>query len=81
LGAESEYDIRNAILHRDLLILLIHWRHLVIRSSYKAGKMTCRVALFFVASPLGTMFAGYTQAAAYMNVDGGMDCLGGGILS
>jgi ACS family pantothenate transporter-like MFS transporter len=53
----------------------------VILSSYKAGEMTCRVALFFVASPLGTTFAGYMQAAAYMNLDGDMDCLGGGILS
>ena len=42
----------------------------VIGSWYKPGEMTCRGALFFVASPLGTMFAGYMQAAAYMDFNG-----------
>ncbi|KAJ5857514.1 hypothetical protein N7455_008408 [Penicillium solitum] len=42
----------------------------VIGSWYKPGEVTRRVALFFVASPLGTMFAGYLQAAAYTNLEG-----------
>ncbi|KAJ5385920.1 hypothetical protein N7509_008461 [Penicillium cosmopolitanum] len=41
----------------------------VIGSWYKPGEVTRRVALFFIASPLGTMFAGYLQAAAYTNLD------------
>ncbi|KAK6222294.1 hypothetical protein LQW54_000994 [Pestalotiopsis sp. IQ-011] len=39
----------------------------VIGSWYKPGETARRVALFFVSSPLGTMFAGYLQAAAYTN--------------
>ncbi|KAI4596280.1 hypothetical protein KJ359_005409 [Pestalotiopsis sp. 9143b] len=42
----------------------------VIGSWYKPGETARRVALFFVSSPLGTMFAGYLQAAAYTNLDG-----------
>ncbi|CAG8242018.1 unnamed protein product [Penicillium salamii] len=42
----------------------------VIGSWYKPGEVTRRVALFFIASPLGTMFAGYLQAAAYTNLEG-----------
>jgi MFS transporter, ACS family, pantothenate transporter len=41
----------------------------VIGSWYKPGEITRRVALFFIASPLGTMFAGYLQAAAYTNLN------------
>ncbi|KAH8700473.1 putative allantoate permease [Talaromyces proteolyticus] len=41
----------------------------VIGSWYKPGEVTRRVALFFIASPLGTMFAGYLQAAAYTNLN------------
>ncbi|TIA07991.1 putative allantoate permease [Aureobasidium pullulans] len=42
----------------------------VIGSWYKPGKIGRRVSLFFIASPLGTMFAGYLQAAAYTNLHG-----------
>lgn len=41
----------------------------VIGSWYKPGEIGRRVALFFIASPLGTMFAGYLQAAAYTNLN------------
>ncbi|KAI2471169.1 putative pantothenate transporter [Annulohypoxylon bovei var. microspora] len=41
----------------------------IIGSWYKPGEIACRVALFFIASPLGTMFAGYLQAAAYTNLN------------
>ena len=41
----------------------------VIGSWYKPGEIGRRVALFFIASLLGTMFAGYLQAEAYTNVD------------
>ncbi|KAF4312700.1 major facilitator superfamily transporter [Botryosphaeria dothidea] len=42
----------------------------VIGSWYKPSEIGRRVALFFIASPLGTMFAGYLQAAAYTNLNG-----------
>lgn len=42
----------------------------IIGSWYKPGEIGRRVALFFIASPLGTMFAGYLQAAAYTNLNG-----------
>lgn len=42
----------------------------VIGSWYKTNEVARRVALFFIASPLGTMFAGYLQAAAYTNLNG-----------
>lgn len=42
----------------------------IIGSWYRPGEIGRRVALFFIASPLGTMFAGYFQAAAYTNLDG-----------
>ncbi|TIA36379.1 putative allantoate permease, partial [Aureobasidium pullulans] len=42
----------------------------VIGSWYKPGEIGRRVSLFFIASPLGTMFAGYLQAAAYTNLHG-----------
>ncbi|KAI9925952.1 hypothetical protein ASPWEDRAFT_151570 [Aspergillus wentii DTO 134E9] len=41
----------------------------VIGSWYKPQEIGRRVSLFFIASPLGTMFAGYLQAAAYTNLD------------
>ncbi|KAF3385753.1 putative transporter SEO1 [Talaromyces pinophilus] len=41
----------------------------VIGSWYKPTEITRRVAFFFIASPLGTMFAGYLQAAVYTNLD------------
>ncbi|EED14450.1 allantoate permease, putative [Talaromyces stipitatus ATCC 10500] len=41
----------------------------VIGSWYKPSEITRRVAFFFIASPLGTMFAGYLQAAVYTNLD------------
>jgi Major Facilitator Superfamily. len=41
----------------------------IIGSWYKPSEITRRVSLFFIASPLGTMFAGYLQAAAYTNLD------------
>ncbi|KAE8133290.1 major facilitator superfamily domain-containing protein [Aspergillus pseudotamarii] len=40
----------------------------VIGSWYKPEEVGRRVSLFFIASPLGTMFAGYLQAAAYTNL-------------
>ncbi|KAK7419040.1 hypothetical protein QQX98_003542 [Neonectria punicea] len=42
----------------------------VIGSWYKPNEIARRVALFFISSPLGTMFAGYLQAAAYTNLNG-----------
>ncbi|EOD48451.1 putative major facilitator superfamily transporter protein [Neofusicoccum parvum UCRNP2] len=42
----------------------------VIGSWYKPPEIGRRVAFFFIASPLGTMFAGYLQAAAYTNLSG-----------
>ncbi|KAK1545618.1 major facilitator superfamily transporter [Colletotrichum paranaense] len=42
----------------------------VIGSWYKPAEIGRRVALFYVAAPLGTMFAGYLQAAAYTNLHG-----------
>ncbi|KAF5862553.1 hypothetical protein ETB97_011550 [Aspergillus alliaceus] len=41
----------------------------VIGPCYKPEEIGRRVSLFFIASPLGTMFAGYLQAAAYTNLD------------
>ncbi|KAI9039353.1 putative pantothenate transporter [Aspergillus affinis] len=41
----------------------------VIGSWYKPQEIGRRVSLFFIASPLGTMFAGYLQAAAYTNLN------------
>ncbi|KXH53742.1 major facilitator superfamily transporter [Colletotrichum salicis] len=40
----------------------------VIGSWYEPAEIGRRVALFYVAAPLGTMFAGYLQAAAYANL-------------
>lgn len=42
----------------------------IIGSWYRPGEIGRRVALFFIASPLETMFAGYLQAAAYTNLNG-----------
>ncbi|KAK2603243.1 hypothetical protein N8I77_009714 [Diaporthe amygdali] len=42
----------------------------IIGSWYRPREIGRRVALFFIASPLGTMFAGYLQAAAYTNLNG-----------
>ncbi|KAI0125846.1 major facilitator superfamily domain-containing protein [Xylariales sp. AK1849] len=42
----------------------------VIGSWYKPSETARRVALFYISSPLGTMFAGYVQAAAYTNLNG-----------
>lgn len=42
----------------------------VIGSWYKPTEVARRVALFFISSPAGTMFAGYLQAAAYTNLSG-----------
>ncbi|KAI1865433.1 uncharacterized protein JN550_008481 [Neoarthrinium moseri] len=42
----------------------------IIGSWYKPSETARRVALFYVSSPLGTMFAGYLQAAAYTNLNG-----------
>jgi MFS transporter, ACS family, pantothenate transporter len=41
----------------------------VIGSWYKPGEIGRRISLFYISSPLGTMFAGYLQAAAYNNLD------------
>lgn len=41
----------------------------IIGSWYKPDEIGRRVALFFISSPLGTMFAGYLQAAAYVNLN------------
>ncbi|BAE54814.1 unnamed protein product [Aspergillus oryzae RIB40] len=41
----------------------------VIGSWYKPEEIGRRISLFFIASPLGTMFAGYLQAAAYTNLN------------
>ncbi|TVY91379.1 Pantothenate transporter [Lachnellula willkommii] len=42
----------------------------VISSWYKKNELGRRNALFWCANPLGTMFAGYLQAAAYTNLNG-----------
>ncbi|KAF2011236.1 MFS general substrate transporter [Aaosphaeria arxii CBS 175.79] len=42
----------------------------VIGSWYNPTEVARRIALFFIASPAGTMFAGYLQAAAHTNLDG-----------
>ena len=48
----------------------------VIGSWYKAGEIGRRVSLFYISAPLGTMFAGYLQAAAYTNLHGVHDLAG-----
>ncbi|KAJ5268008.1 Major facilitator superfamily domain general substrate transporter [Penicillium chrysogenum] len=50
LGAESEYDIRNALLIEIYESCSFTGVIYVIGSSYKPGEMTCRVALFFVST-------------------------------
>ncbi|KAK2045632.1 MFS general substrate transporter [Colletotrichum somersetense] len=40
----------------------------VIGSWYKPSEVGRRVALFYIAAPLGTMFAGYLQAAVWLNL-------------
>ncbi|CAG9982734.1 unnamed protein product [Clonostachys byssicola] len=40
----------------------------VINSWYKKNELGKRNAIYFCANPLGTMFAGYLQAAAYTNL-------------
>ncbi|KAI1856555.1 hypothetical protein JX265_011514 [Neoarthrinium moseri] len=42
----------------------------IIGSWYKPSETARRVALFYISSLLGTMFAGYLQAAAYTNLNG-----------
>ncbi|SPO03169.1 related to permease of the major facilitator superfamily [Cephalotrichum gorgonifer] len=42
----------------------------IIGSWYKRDEVARRIALFFISSPLGTMFAGYIQAGAYTNLNG-----------
>ncbi|KAM0545363.1 hypothetical protein ACHAPJ_011347 [Fusarium lateritium] len=42
----------------------------IIGSWYKPSEIARRVAFFFIASPGGTMFAGYFQTAAHKNLDG-----------
>ncbi|KAL4876804.1 major facilitator superfamily domain-containing protein [Aspergillus karnatakaensis] len=42
----------------------------IMGSWYKPHEIGRRIALFFIASPGGTMFAGYLQAAAYTNLNG-----------
>lgn len=38
-------------------------------SWYRKSELGRRNALFWISNPLGTMFAGYLQAAAYNNLD------------
>lgn len=42
----------------------------IIASWYKPKEMARRMVIYCIASPLGLMFAGYLQAAAYKNLDG-----------
>jgi MFS transporter, ACS family, pantothenate transporter len=42
----------------------------VIGSWYRPGEISRRISFFYCAAPLGTMFAGYLQAAAYTNLNG-----------
>ncbi|KAL3481449.1 major facilitator superfamily domain-containing protein [Aspergillus californicus] len=42
----------------------------IMGSWYKPNEVGRRTALFFIASPAGTMFAGYLQAAAHRNLNG-----------
>ncbi|KAL3465008.1 major facilitator superfamily domain-containing protein [Aspergillus heterothallicus] len=42
----------------------------IMGSWYKPREVGRRIALFFISSPGGTMFAGYLQAAAYTNLNG-----------
>ncbi|KAL4782577.1 major facilitator superfamily domain-containing protein [Aspergillus varians] len=42
----------------------------IMGSWYKPNEVGRRIALFFIASPGGTMFAGYLQAAAHKNLNG-----------
>ncbi|KAL3418517.1 hypothetical protein PVAG01_10233 [Phlyctema vagabunda] len=37
---------------------------------YKRSEISRRLSLFYIAGPLGTMFAGYFQTACYTNLDG-----------
>ncbi|KAL0253274.1 hypothetical protein SLS55_010246 [Diplodia seriata] len=41
-----------------------------IGSWYKRSEISRRLSLFYIAGPLGTMFAGYFQSACYTNLDG-----------
>nr|XP_031857885.1 uncharacterized protein CI109_006681 [Kwoniella shandongensis]KAA5524957.1 hypothetical protein CI109_006681 [Kwoniella shandongensis] len=41
-----------------------------VNSWYRKGELGRRNALFWISNPLGQMFAGYLQAAAYTNLDG-----------
>lgn len=50
LGAESEFNIRNALLIGIYESCSFTGVIYVIGSSYKPGEMTCRVALFFVST-------------------------------
>ncbi|KAL4901488.1 hypothetical protein BDW74DRAFT_181779 [Aspergillus multicolor] len=42
----------------------------IMGSWYKPTEVGRRIALFYISSPGGTMFAGYLQAAAYKNLNG-----------
>jgi ACS family pantothenate transporter-like MFS transporter len=42
----------------------------IMGSWYKPKEVGRRIALFYISSPAGTMFAGYLQAAAYTNLNG-----------
>ncbi|KAL2809653.1 major facilitator superfamily domain-containing protein [Aspergillus granulosus] len=42
----------------------------IMGSWYKPNEIGRRIALFFIASPGGTMFAGYLQTAAHQNLNG-----------
>lgn len=37
---------------------------------YKKSEISRRLSLFYIAGPLGTMFAGYFQSACYTNLNG-----------
>lgn len=37
---------------------------------YKKSEISRRLSLFYIAGPLGSMFAGYFQTACYENLDG-----------
>lgn len=41
-----------------------------IGSWYRRSEISRRLSLFYIAGPLGTMFAGYFQSACYTNLDG-----------
>lgn len=42
----------------------------IIGSWYRPSEIGRRIAIFYTCAPLGTMFAGYLQAAAYTNLNG-----------